>query len=82
MVWIQNYDPFSDWRLSTAVAAVPVLLLLALLAVGRLTRLEGRPDCRIDRGSAGLPRLPDAGGDGARERRRGYGLCAGAASSG
>ena len=27
-VWIQRYDPLGDWRLSTAVAAVPVLLLL------------------------------------------------------
>jgi lactate permease len=34
-VWIQNYDPQGDWRLSTAAAAVPVLLLLALLALGR-----------------------------------------------
>ncbi len=35
MVWIQNYDPRADWRVSTAVAAVPVLLLLVLLALGR-----------------------------------------------
>jgi lactate permease len=34
-VWIQDYDPLADWRLSTALAAVPVLLLLILLAVGR-----------------------------------------------
>ncbi len=35
MVWTQNYDPRADWRVSTAVAAVPVLLLLVLLALGR-----------------------------------------------
>jgi lactate permease len=34
-VWTQRYDPLSDWLLSTAVAAVPVLLLLLLLALGR-----------------------------------------------
>jgi lactate permease len=36
-VWIQRYDPLSDWRFSTAVAAVPVLVLLVLLAVGRVS---------------------------------------------
>jgi lactate permease len=36
-VWIQNYDPYGDWRLSTALAAIPVLLLLALLALGRIS---------------------------------------------
>ncbi len=36
-MWIQNYDPQGDWRLSTAVAAVPVLLLLLLLALGRVS---------------------------------------------
>jgi lactate permease len=36
-VWIQDYDPFGDWRVSTATAAVPVLLLLALLALGRVS---------------------------------------------
>jgi lactate permease len=34
-VWTQHYDPLGDWRLSTALAAVPVLLLLLLLAFGR-----------------------------------------------
>ena len=34
-MWIQHYDPLADWRLSTALAAVPVLLLLFLLALGR-----------------------------------------------
>ena len=36
-MWTQRYDPLLDWRLSTAVAAVPVLLLLVLLALGRLS---------------------------------------------
>jgi lactate permease len=36
-VWTQRYDPFDDWRLSTAAAAVPVLVLLVLLAVGRVS---------------------------------------------
>jgi lactate permease len=34
-VWIQNYDPCGDWRISTLVAAVPVLILLGLLVSGR-----------------------------------------------
>jgi lactate permease len=34
-VWIQNYDPLGSWPLSTLVAAVPVLVLLGLLASGR-----------------------------------------------
>ncbi len=36
-MWIQSYDPLSDWRFSTAVAAVPVLVLLLLLAIGRVS---------------------------------------------
>ena len=36
-MWTQNYDPLQDWRLSTAAAAVPVLVLLVLLAIGRLS---------------------------------------------
>jgi len=34
-LWIQDYDPFGSWPLSTLVAAVPVLVLLGLLASGR-----------------------------------------------
>jgi len=34
-VWTQNYDPLGSWPLSTLVAAVPVLVLLGLLASGR-----------------------------------------------
>ncbi len=34
-MWIQDYDPFGSWPLSTLVAAVPVLVLLGLLASGR-----------------------------------------------
>jgi len=34
-VWIQNYDPLGNWPLSTLLAAVPVLVLLGLLASGR-----------------------------------------------
>jgi len=36
-VWTQNYDPLGSWPLSTLVAAVPVLVLLGLLASGRAT---------------------------------------------
>ena len=32
MTWTQVYDPFGHWWLSTLVAAVPILLLLTLLA--------------------------------------------------
>ena len=34
-MWIQNYDPLENWPLSTLLAAVPVLVLLGLLASGR-----------------------------------------------
>jgi len=34
-VWIQNYDPAGSWPLSTALASVPVLVLLGLLGTGR-----------------------------------------------
>jgi lactate permease len=34
-VWIQSYDPLRNWPLSTLLAAVPVLVLLGLLASGR-----------------------------------------------
>ena len=32
MTWTQNYDPFHSWVLSTLVAALPILVLLGLLA--------------------------------------------------
>src|SRR6185369_3901456 len=34
MPWTQTYDPFGPW-LSPIVAAIPIVLLLALLATGR-----------------------------------------------
>jgi lactate permease len=34
-VWIQRHDPFGNWLLSTLVAALPILVLLGLLASGR-----------------------------------------------
>ncbi len=34
-MWTQNYDPTGSWPLSTLLAAVPVLILLGLLASGR-----------------------------------------------
>jgi len=34
-VWIQRYDPLGHWTASTLVAALPVLVLLGLLATGR-----------------------------------------------
>ncbi|WP_165226464.1 L-lactate permease [Aquisphaera insulae] len=36
MVWEQSYDPLRFWPLSTLAAAFPVLLLLGLLASGRV----------------------------------------------
>ncbi len=36
MHWTQNYDPFGSPWLSTLVAALPVVLLLGLLATGRV----------------------------------------------
>src|SRR4051812_24924488 len=37
MVWTQNYDPLGSPWLSTLVAALPILLLLGLLASGRVS---------------------------------------------
>jgi lactate permease len=34
-VWIQDYDPMGNWMISTMVSALPVLILLGLLATGR-----------------------------------------------
>ena len=34
-MWVQNYDPFGSWPLSTAAAALPVVVLLGLLASGK-----------------------------------------------
>ncbi|MBY0522737.1 MAG: lactate permease LctP family transporter [Gemmataceae bacterium] len=36
MIWTQNYDPLGAPLLSTLVAAVPIILLLGLLATGRV----------------------------------------------
>jgi lactate permease len=36
MTWIQTYDPFGHWWLSTLVAALPILVLLGLLAGWRV----------------------------------------------
>jgi lactate permease len=35
-VWTQSYDPLASWPLSTAAAALPILVLLGLLASGRV----------------------------------------------
>ena len=37
MTWTQNYDPLGSWWLSTLVAALPIILLLGLLASGRVS---------------------------------------------
>jgi lactate permease len=37
MPWTQNYDPFGSPVLSTLVAALPIVLLLGLLATGRVS---------------------------------------------
>ena len=37
MTWTQNYDPFNSPLLSTLVAALPIVLLLGLLATGRVS---------------------------------------------
>lgn len=37
MLWTQNYDPFGSPILSTLVAALPLLVLLGLLASGRVS---------------------------------------------
>ena len=36
-MWTQNYDPLDNLWLSTAAAALPVVLLMALLATGRVS---------------------------------------------
>lgn len=37
MLWTQSYDPFGNLWLSTLVAALPVIVLMALLASGRVS---------------------------------------------
>ena len=37
MAWTQNYDPFDSPVLSPLVAALPVVVLLGLLATGRVS---------------------------------------------
>jgi lactate permease len=37
LVWTQDYDPFGHWPVSTAMASLPVLVLLGLLAWGRVS---------------------------------------------
>ncbi|RLT10527.1 MAG: L-lactate permease, partial [Planctomycetota bacterium] len=34
-VWIQQYDPTGNWMLSTAIAALPLVVLLGLLITGK-----------------------------------------------
>src|SRR5437660_1179835 len=36
MTWTQNYDPFSSGVLSPLIAALPIVLLLGMLASGRV----------------------------------------------
>ena len=36
MTWAQNYDPLHNTVLSTAIAAVPILLLLVLIATNKV----------------------------------------------
>jgi lactate permease len=36
-IWTQNYDPYHNALLSTLVAALPIVLLLGLLATGRVS---------------------------------------------
>ena len=36
MTWTQAYDPFGHWWLSTAVAALPIVVLFSLLALLRV----------------------------------------------
>lgn len=35
--WVQVYDPAGDWRLSTLLASIPILILLGLLVSGRVS---------------------------------------------
>jgi lactate permease len=59
-VWTQQYDPMGSWPLSTLVAALPVLVLLGLLAAGRVSAwaaaLAGLVTaCAVAMGPFGMP---------------------------
>jgi lactate permease len=69
MTWTQNYDPFGSPALSTLVAALPVVLLLGLLATGRvpapLAALFGLVAAVLAAAAAFLPpeaHAPESGG--------------------
>ena len=35
--WAQNYDPFNNALISTLVAAIPIVLLLAIIATNKIS---------------------------------------------
>ena len=62
-MWMQPYDPLGNWPLSTAAAALPILVLLGLLASGRVDAGRSALAGLADGLRGGLLRLRDAGAD-------------------
>src|SRR5262249_30965012 len=69
--WTQVYDPLQNWPLSTLMAALPVLVLLGLLASGKVGAWQSAlcgllTACAVAAGGVGLPpvMIPAGGGGG------------------
>src|SRR5207248_1162151 len=64
MAWTQIYDPLGSPWLSTLVAALPIILLLGLLATGRVSApaaaLAGLTAAFVTAVFAYVPEMPDA----------------------
>ena len=47
LTWQQNYDPFGNWVLSTAVSSLPVLTLFFVL-IGKITQRNTPQTVEVD----------------------------------
>ena len=59
-MWIQRYDPIGNWPISTLLSAMPVLVLLGLLATGRVQAWKAAlagllTACLVAVGVCGMP---------------------------
>ncbi len=62
MHWMQVYDPFGHWWLSTLVAALPILVLFGLLAGVKSETALVRDRWRSDGHARSSSRIQNAAG--------------------